>query len=76
MKKIFGITLLITGSVMSIFSLILKIIGQASASVIREADGPTTIFIAGKIGGSLAVKGIFAGAILVVAGAAIIIWRK
>lgn len=57
---------------MSIFSLVLKIIGQASASVIREAEGPTSIFIAGKIGGSPAVIGIFAGIILVVAGAAII----
>lgn len=61
---------------MSIFSFILKIIGQASASVIREADGPTSIFFAGKIGGSPAVIGIFAGIILIVAGAAIIIWKK
>lgn len=68
MKKIFGILLSVIGSIIAISGLILKITGQASASVIDEANGPTSIFIAGKIGGTSAVIGVLVGIILIILG--------
>lgn len=76
MKKIFGILLSIIGSIIAISGLILKITGQASASVIGEADGPTSIFIAGKIGGTSAVIGVLVGIILIILGIAINVRKK
>ena len=47
MKKVIGITLSLIGIIMVAISLVLKI---KSLSVIGGADGPTSIFIAGKVG--------------------------
>lgn len=76
MKKIFGIILSVIGSVIAISGLILKINGQVSASIIDEANGPTSIFFAGKIGVTSAVIGIFVGIILIIVGVAITIRKK
>jgi oxaloacetate decarboxylase beta subunit len=67
MKKIFGIILSVIGS---IIGLILKIKGQG------EANGPTSIFIAGKIGGTSAIIGIFVGVILIIVGVSITVRKK
>ncbi len=72
MRKILGIILTIIGSIVAILGLIIKINGQISASIIGEADSATSTFIAGKIGGTSAVIGIFVGIVLVVVGIAII----
>lgn len=76
MKKIFGILLSVIGSIIAISGLILKIKGQVSASIINEANGPTSIFIAGKIGGTSAVIGVLVGIILIILGVAIIVRKK
>ncbi len=73
MRKFFGIMLAIIGSIVAIINLIVKINGQAS--IIGGANGSTSIFIAGKIGGTTAVIGIFVGIILLIGGI-IIIARK
>ena len=65
MKKAIGITLSVIGIIMAAISLVFKINEQISVtksvSVIGGADGPTSIFVAGKIGGTPAITGIIAG---------------
>ena len=62
MKKAIGITLSVIGIIMAAINLVFKVNEQMSVaksvSVIGGADGPTSIFIAGKIGGTPAIIGI------------------
>lgn len=76
MKKPLGIILSVIGIAMAVLSLILTILGQMSMSVIGGADGPTTTFIAGKIGSSFVAVGIVAGIMLLVAGILIIVKKN
>lgn len=48
----------------------------ATSIVIGGADGPTSVFIAGKVGNGFGLGTIFAGVILVVVGVFIIIKFK
>ncbi len=80
MKKVVGIILTVIGIVTAVISLILKVKGQMSmarsVSIIGGADGPTSIFIAGKIGGTSAVIGIILGIVLLTAGIFMIARKK
>ena len=68
MKKAIGITLSVIGIIMAAISLVFKVNEQISVtksvSVIGGADGPTSIFVAGKIGGTPAITGIIVGIVL------------
>ena len=68
MKKILGISLSIIGIVTVIIAVILKIKKQMSISIIGGADGPTSVFIAGKVGNTSAVAGVIVGIVLLVIG--------
>lgn len=68
MKKLLGIGITVIGIATVITGLILKANGQMSVSVIGGADGPTSIFVAGKVGSTSAVAGIVAGIVLIAAG--------
>ncbi|MDE5596791.1 MAG: oxaloacetate decarboxylase [Lachnospiraceae bacterium] len=76
MKKIVGIALMVIGIVVTALSLILKIKGQISVSVIGGTDGPTSIFLAGKVVDNSAVTGIIAGIVLLVVGIFMIVRKK
>lgn len=76
MKKIFGIVLTMIGIVTAILNLIIKVKGQISTSVIGGADGPTSIFLAGKVGDTWAVMGIFAGILLLAVGIVMLVENK
>lgn len=76
MKKMAGIILAVIGIIVTASALILKIKGHMSVSVIGGADGPTSIFLAGKVGGASAVTGIIAGIVLFVAGIVILVRKK
>lgn len=76
MKKIVGITLTVIGIVVTALSLILQIKGQISVSVIGGADGPTSVFLAGKVVDNSAVTGIIAGIVLLVVGIFMIVRKK
>ncbi len=76
MKKIVGITLTVIGIVVTALSLILKIKGQISVSVIGGADGTTSIFLAGKVVDNSAVTGIIAGIVLLVVGIFMIVRKN
>ena len=47
-----------------------------SVSVIGGADGPTSIFVAGKIGGTPAITGIIVGIVLLAIGIFIFARKK
>ena len=80
MKKAVGIILTVIGIVTAAISLFLKVKGQMtvarSVSIIGGADGPTSIFLAGKIGGASAVIGIIVGIVLLIAGIVMIARKK
>lgn len=75
MKKIAGGIITIIGLVIAIAWIITKAKG-ATSIVIGGADGPTSVFIAGKVGNRFGLGMIFAGVILVVVGVFIIIKFK
>lgn len=80
MKKAIGITLSVIGIIMAAISLVFKINEQISVtksvSVIGGADGPTSIFVAGKIGGIPAITGIIVGIVLLAIGIFIFARKK
>lgn len=75
MKRAVGGVIAIVGFVLSVFGIITKAKGVTSI-VIGGADGPTSVFIAGKVGNGFELGTIFAGVILAVAGVFIIIKSK
>lgn len=80
MKRITGIILSVVGITTVTISLILKINGHMSVaksmSIIGGADDPTSIFIAGKIGGASTIIGIFIGIVLLIVGIFIFTRKK
>ena len=80
MKKAIGITLSVIGIIMAAISLVFKVNEQKSVaksvSVIGGADGPTSIFVAGKIGGTPAIIGIIVGIVLLAIGIFIFARKK
>lgn len=80
MKKIVGIILAVLGTVTAVITLVFKVNGQTSVarsvSVIGDADGPTSIFLAGKVGGSSAVAGMIVGILLLTVGIFMIVRKK
>ncbi len=80
MKKIVGIILAIMGIAIAAISLISKVNGQMSVaksvSIIGGADGPTSIFVAGKVGGFSVIIGMIVGIVLLITGIFIIARKK
>ncbi len=80
MRKIAGIILTVTGIVIAAISLIFIRNGQMSVArsvaIIGGADGPTSIFVAGKIGGFSAMTGMIAGIVLLAVGIFVIARKK
>lgn len=76
MKKIIGIILTLIGIVTTAINLLLKVKGKMSVSITGGADGPTSVFVAGKIGGTSTVIGIILGIALLTAGIFIIARKK
>lgn len=78
MKKILGIILTVAGISTVIIGIILKVKTQMSVSIIGGADGPTAIFLAGKVGSIPVVTGIITGVgiVLLAVGIFMIIRKK
>ena len=80
MKKVIGITLSVIGIIMAAISLVFKVNEQISVaksvSVIGGADGSTSIFVAGKIGGAPKITGIIVGIVLLAIGIFIFARKK
>lgn len=64
MKKVFGIGTCIVGLLFVIFGGIMKLKENTAISIIGGADGPTSVFVAGKLNGNLAIILIGIGIVL------------
>lgn len=74
MKKIIAVVAAVVGILLVAFGVSVKVKEAAAVSIIGGADGPTAIFVAGKIGDGLLIGAILVGILLVVAG--VVIYRK
>lgn len=79
MKKVFGTIIIAFGTVMSgigLFSLInIKSEAASSIAIIGGADGPTSVFVAGKVGQPLYVA-MIGGVVIIVIGIILLIIKK
>lgn len=75
MSKKLGILVLIAGIVIAAIGIITKIKENQALAVIGGADGPTAIFIAGKVGTPW-YAGIIIGVVIIVVGAFLIGRKK
>lgn len=75
MKKVTGMILAMAGIVMVIAGVVIKVRKETTA-VIGGADGPTAIFLAGKIGNGSMLAGAGVAAVLVIAGIVLIRKKK
>ena len=76
MKKTIAIILGVMGLVLAGFSAVLKWKKQMSVSIIGGADGPTSIFLAGKVGNDFSVAGIVVGILLLVIAGFLMLRKK
>lgn len=77
MKKVVGGIITIIGIVMAAWGIHVYVFAEEATSIlIGGADGPTSVFIAGKVGNGFGLGTIFAGIILVIAGVLICIKSK
>lgn len=76
MKKTIAVILGVMGLLLAGFSAILKWKKQMSVSIIGGADGPTSIFLAGKIGNDFSVAGIVVGILLLVIAGLLMLRKK
>ena len=73
MKKGIGIISCIIGILLAVIGVVVK--GTMAVSVIGGADGPTSVFVAGKLNGDLSNALIIAGAI-VLGIVLLVYWKK
>lgn len=76
MRKIHGMVLAIIGIITVLFGIVLKIKENTAISVIGGADGPTSVFVAGKISSVSVIISVILGIILLVIGIFIIIRKN
>lgn len=76
MKKTMAIILGVIGLVLAGFSVVLKWKKQMSVSIIGGADGPTSIFLAGKVGNDFSVAGIVVGILFIVIAGFLMLRKK
>lgn len=76
MNKVIGIVLGVIGVAAAALSIMIRTKGNASISIIGGADGPTSIFLAGKVGGASSTITIIIGIIFVVIGVMAFTRRK
>lgn len=75
MKKVFRIGSCMIGMLLVISGCVMKLRGNTAVTVIGGADGPTSVFVAGKVNGDFSVMLILIGIVLL-AIAAIIYWKR
>ena len=75
MKKL-GIGATVIGMIILVMGVIMKLKKAVSVSIIGGADGPTSVFVAGQLGGGLGVSVIGLGIILLIIGLVLIMKHK
>ena len=76
MKKIVAIILGIIGIIVVVGGMMTKIKRNASVSIIGGADGPTAIFLAGKVEDGWFVTVMITGVILILVGIILLLKKK
>ena len=76
MKKVLGIGSCIVGLLLVVFGGLMRIKENTAVSIIGGADGPTSVFVAGKLNGELAIISILIGIMAVVMGVSLYLKRK
>lgn len=74
MKKMVGIIMGIFGILLSVAGIAVKLKESVSVSAIGGVDGPTSVFVAGRVNENAPAQLLLAGMILLVVGA--IVFRK
>ena len=75
MKKGMGIISCIIGILLAVIGVVMKVKGTMAVSIIGGADGPTSVFVAGKLNGDMANVFIIAGAVIL--GIVLLVyWKK
>lgn len=74
MKKMVGIIMGIFGIILSVVGIAVKLKESVSVSVIGGVDGPTSVFVAGRVNENAPAHLLLTGMILLVIGA--IVFRK
>ena len=74
MKK-FGVGIVALSIIVFISGLIMKTKQRAAIGIIGSADGPTSVFVAGKVPEGLGIMGILCGMLLLTVGL-YLIFRK
>lgn len=74
MKKWFIVTVAAIGIILAGFGISAKMKGAASIGIIGGADGPTAIFVAGKVSDGFSLGIIILGILLILLG--ILVYRK
>lgn len=76
MKKVLGIGSCIVGLLLVVFGGLMRMKENTAVSIIGGADGPTFVFVAGKLNGELAIISILIGIMAVVMGVSLYSKRK
>lgn len=71
-----ALLLCVFGVIIVSANIVLKINDNISVSIIGGADGPTSIFLAGKVGEDFTLLGIIVGLILIVSATILFVQRK
>ncbi len=75
MKKL-GIGAIIIGIIISFIGITMKIKERAAIGIIGGADGPTSIFVAGRVGDDMGYLGMIFGVVLLIIGIYFILRKK
>lgn len=75
MKKA-GIAIMIFGLIITIIGCIVKSMEEKSITIIGGADGPTSVFLAGKVGYGSGMVEIIVGLVIIIIIGFIIVWKK
>lgn len=73
MKKVYGIVLSVIGIVIALVGILLKVKESTAVSIIGGVDGPTSIYVAGKIGSVPVIISVILGIVLLVIGIWVIV---
>lgn len=76
MKKTLGIIMGALGIVLAIIGIVLKVKENTAVTIIGGADGPTSIFVAGKVGGAFGNYVIIMGSLFLVVAGVIFLKRR
>ena len=68
MKKIISVIVIILGVIFVAIGVVAKVKESASIAIIGGADGPTSIFLAGRVGTGFSIGTILLGVIVIIIG--------